>query len=86
MVKVPAFCPAGTIGRQRFLSRLTVAGGLERFPIRWKHLIEEESLGFNEVEHAGIEKVRQLFRNMLVAAGITGRRVPIVRSPNKTRT
>jgi hypothetical protein len=38
---------------------------LERFPIRWTHLIEKESLGFKELEHVLIEKVEQLFRNML---------------------
>ncbi|WP_156964419.1 hypothetical protein [Methylocapsa aurea] len=37
---------------------------LERFPIRWNHLIEKESLKFNELEHVLIEKVDQLFRNM----------------------
>jgi hypothetical protein len=37
----------------------------ERFPIRWNHLIEKESLRFKEVEHVGLEKVGQLFRNML---------------------
>ncbi|QBR72057.1 hypothetical protein CU048_13165 [Beijerinckiaceae bacterium] len=38
---------------------------LERFPIRWNHLIEKESLKFNEWEHVLIEKVGQLFRNRL---------------------
>ncbi len=38
---------------------------LERFPIRWNHLIEKESLKFKELEHVPIEKVAQLFRNML---------------------
>jgi len=38
---------------------------LERFPIRWNHLIEKESLEFKELEHVLIEKVDQLFRNML---------------------
>ncbi|QBR72081.1 hypothetical protein CU048_13300 [Beijerinckiaceae bacterium] len=38
---------------------------LERFPIRWNHLIEKESLKFNELEHVLIEKVGQLFRNRL---------------------
>jgi hypothetical protein len=35
---------------------------LERFPI---HVIEKESLKFKELEHALIEKVDQLFRDML---------------------
>ena len=38
---------------------------LERFPIRWNHLIEKESLKFKELEHVLIEKVGQLFRSML---------------------
>jgi hypothetical protein len=45
-----------------------MAGGtirLERFPIRWNHLIEEKSLRFTELEHVLIEKVNQLFRNVL---------------------
>jgi hypothetical protein len=40
-------------------------GRLERFPIRWNHLIEKESLKFKELEHVLIEKVEQLLRNML---------------------
>jgi hypothetical protein len=38
---------------------------LERFPLGRNHLIEKESLGFNELEHVLIKKVEQLFRNML---------------------
>jgi hypothetical protein len=38
---------------------------LERFPIRWTHLIEKESLKSNKLEHVLIEKGDQLFRNML---------------------
>jgi hypothetical protein len=37
----------------------------ERFPIGWNHLIEKESLRFKELEDVGIEKVGQLFPNML---------------------
>jgi hypothetical protein len=37
----------------------------ERFPITWKHVIEKESLKFKEVEQVLIEKVEQLFRDML---------------------
>ncbi len=37
---------------------------LKRFPLRWNHLIEKESLKLNELEHVLIEKVGQLFRNM----------------------
>ncbi len=43
---------------------------LERFPIRWNHLIEKESLRFKDLEHVLIEKVDQLFRNMLWRAGL----------------
>jgi len=49
-------------GRRNSIPRETV---LERFPIRWNHLIEKESLKFKELEHVLIEKVDQLFRNML---------------------
>ncbi len=38
---------------------------LERFPIVWNHVIEKESLNFKELEHVLIEKVAQLFRDML---------------------
>jgi hypothetical protein len=38
---------------------------LERLPTRWTYLIEKESLRVKELEHVGIEKVEQLFRNML---------------------
>jgi hypothetical protein len=38
---------------------------VERFPITWNHVIEKESLNFKELEHALIEKVEQLFRDML---------------------
>ena len=37
----------------------------ERFPITWNHVIEKESLKIKEVEHVLIEKVEQLFRDML---------------------
>jgi hypothetical protein len=33
--------------------------------IRPDHLIEKEAINFNELEHALIEKVEQLFRDML---------------------
>src|ERR1700730_2179522 len=38
---------------------------LNRFPIRWNHLIEKKSFRFKELEHGLIDKVTQLFRNML---------------------
>ncbi len=38
---------------------------LEHFPITWNHVIEKESLKFKELEHVLIEKVEQLFRDML---------------------
>ncbi|PZR84629.1 MAG: hypothetical protein DLM68_12335 [Hyphomicrobiales bacterium] len=58
---------------------MTVPGGLERFPIRWNHLIEKDSLEFKELEHVLIEKFSQLFRNRLLVAGMTGRGVPMCR-------
>ena len=38
---------------------------LERLPTRWTHLIDKESLRFKELEHVLIEKVEQVFRDML---------------------
>jgi len=38
---------------------------LERFPITWNRVIEKESLNFKELEHVLVEKVVQLFRDML---------------------
>ncbi len=46
-------------------SLLADRGYLVRFPITWNHVIEKESLKFKEVEHVLIEKVEQLFRDML---------------------
>jgi hypothetical protein len=40
-------------------------GSLERFPITWNHVIEKESLNISKLEHVLIEKVEQLFRDML---------------------
>ena len=37
----------------------------ERFPITWNHVIEKEPLNINKLEHVLIEKVEQLFRDML---------------------
>ena len=39
--------------------------GIRAFPITWNHVIEKESLKFKELEHVLIEKVEQLFRDML---------------------
>jgi hypothetical protein len=38
---------------------------LERVPIKWNHLIDKDSLKIKELEHVRIEKVEQLFRDML---------------------
>jgi hypothetical protein len=38
---------------------------LERVPIKWNHLIDKDSLRINKLEHVLIEKVEQLFRDML---------------------
>ncbi|WP_202899139.1 hypothetical protein [Methylocapsa aurea] len=46
----------------RVFRTVSSAGRLERFLIRWNHLIEKKSLKFNELEHVLIEKVDQ---NML---------------------
>jgi hypothetical protein len=38
---------------------------LERVPIKWNHLIDKESLNINKLENVLIEKVEQLFRDLL---------------------
>jgi hypothetical protein len=38
---------------------------LERVPSKWNHLIDKDSLKFKELEHVRIEKVEQLFLDML---------------------
>jgi hypothetical protein len=38
---------------------------LVRFPITWNHVIDKESPKFKELEHVLVEKVEQLFRDML---------------------
>ncbi|MBM3625942.1 MAG: hypothetical protein FJX16_11605, partial [Alphaproteobacteria bacterium] len=38
---------------------------LERFPITWNHVIDKESLKIKTLEQVLIEKVCQLFRNLL---------------------
>ncbi len=40
-------------------------GASERFLIGWNHPIKKKTLKINKVEHVLIEKVAQLFRNML---------------------
>jgi hypothetical protein len=37
----------------------------ERFPITWNHVIEKETFNFKELERVLIEKVEQLFWDML---------------------
>ncbi len=49
----------------RFKKFLGAVMQLERFPITWNHVIDKESLRFKDVEHVLIEKVEQLFRDML---------------------
>ena len=44
---------------------------LERFPITWKHVIDKESLKIKMLEQVLIEKVCQLFRNLLYGATST---------------
>jgi hypothetical protein len=43
----------------------SLENALERFPITWNHVIDKESLKIKELEHVLIEKVEQLFRDML---------------------
>ncbi len=50
-----------------FPSRICRLTSLERLPYTWNHVTEEESLKFKELERVLIEKVEQLFRDMLYA-------------------
>jgi hypothetical protein len=43
----------------------SLENALERFPITWNHVIDKESLKIKELEHVLIEKLEQLFRDML---------------------
>ncbi|TLG79334.1 hypothetical protein FEV16_00170 [Methylocystis sp. B8] len=43
----------------------SAAGRLERFPIAWNHAIDKESLKIKRLEQVLVEKVCQLFRNLL---------------------
>jgi len=42
-----------------------MSGSLERFPTEWNHSVDKKSLNLKELEHVLIEKIGQLFRNML---------------------
>jgi hypothetical protein len=42
-----------------------LTGSFERIPIGWNHPIDKNTLKINHLEHVLIEKVSQLFRNML---------------------
>ena len=44
---------------------MKLARPLERLPYTWNCVLEKESLNFKELEHVLIEKVAQLFRDML---------------------
>jgi hypothetical protein len=48
-----------------FSDSMGSGNALERFPITWNHVIEKESLKFKELEHVLVEKVEQLFRDIL---------------------
>ncbi|TLG71576.1 hypothetical protein FEV16_15630 [Methylocystis sp. B8] len=54
--------------RRRWRATPKIAiGDLERFPITWNHVIDKESLKIKTLEQVLIEKVCQLFRNLLQA-------------------
>jgi hypothetical protein len=38
---------------------------LERVPIKWSHFIDKDALKIKELKHAEIEKVEQVFLDML---------------------
>ena len=55
----------------------------ERLPYTWNHVIEKESLNFKELEHVRIEKVEQLFRDVLTVRGSPAG--PRERRPSRVR-
>jgi CRP-like cAMP-binding protein len=60
--------PGSLIGEMSVLlgvPHTATARALERFPITWNHVIDKESPKFKELEHVLVEKVEQLFRDML---------------------
>ena len=61
----PAAVPA--LARAFFAARSNVrwATYVERVPIKWNHLIDNDSLKLKELEHVLIEKVEQLFQAVL---------------------
>ncbi|MGH6794434.1 MAG: hypothetical protein ACREDD_01590 [Methylocella sp.] len=48
-----------------FSTARLAAVSLGHVPTKWNHFIDKDSLKFNELEHVRIEKVEQLFRDML---------------------
>jgi hypothetical protein len=46
-------------------TRFNRCATLERFPTEWTHSVDKKSLNFRGLEHVLVEKVGQLFRNML---------------------
>ncbi len=57
---------ANTIESQNMeRNRNSIGETLERFPITWNHVIDKDSLKIKELEQGLIEKVAQLFRDML---------------------
>jgi hypothetical protein len=54
----------GQFRRGRFRAKRGDPKTLERVPIKWNHLIDNDSLNIKELEQVGIEKVEQLFRDM----------------------
>ena len=56
----------GDTARNRHdMCQVYLSSRLERFPIRWNHLIGKESLKIKDLEHVMIEKADQFFQNML---------------------
>jgi len=48
-----------------FYAQARLEGSVERNPIKWNHLNGKDSLKIKELEHVLIEKVGQLFWNLL---------------------
>jgi hypothetical protein len=60
-------------GPRRRKDRAIKVASLARIPIRWSHLIDENTRQFMNVEHVLVGKVGPLFRNMLYSTQIESR-------------
>jgi hypothetical protein len=56
---------AGVATKANHPFKLGEAGYWSASPIKWNHLIDKDAAHLKELEHVLIEKVEQLFRDML---------------------